>query len=359
MLETSLPYSKESQTAVVIPAYQPSACLVELAQYFCSRRYTVIIVDDGSGSAYAPIWEEISDGAIIIHHPQNCGKGAALKSGFELLIRCMPEISCILTVDADGQHLPADADRVALAAREHPGTLVLGVREFSDQVPLRSRLGNTITRFVFSHISKTKVQDTQTGLRAFDRRLFPHVLEIAGERYEYEMNMLLHCAKENIPMVEVPIQTVYLDEHNSCSHFNSVWDSLRIYRHIIKFASASLLSFLADYLIFLLLSALLPFGTGFLIASNILARVGSALLNYTLNAKLVFQEKRSAKQTLPQYIFLAAGILAGNCLILSFLTDVLGILPGIAKLLTEVLLFIASYTMQSKVIFREKAAARR
>lgn len=357
-MENNLQYTKEIQTAIVIPAYQPSERLVELVKCFCSRRYTIIIVDDGSGNAYSSIWEEISDNAIILHHTKNRGKGAALKSAFTLIVRYLPEINYILTVDADGQHLPSDVDRVAFAAWEHPGALILGSRELSDHVPLRSKLGNSITRFVFSCVSRTKVQDTQTGLRAFDRQLLPLLLEIQGDRYEYEMNVLLYCSREKIPIVEIPIQTVYLDEHNSCSHFDSVRDSFRIYSHIIKFASASMLSFLVDYLLFLLLSALLPSGTVFLVASNIVARIGSAMLNYTLNAKVVFQGKRSVKQTLPQYICLAAGILAGNCVILSLLTNVIGLIPGIAKLLTEILLFIASYTIQSRVIFREKTVAK-
>lgn len=277
-----------------------------------------------------------------------------MKSAFELIIHCIPEINYILTVDADGQHLPPDIERVALAARKHPGTLILGTRSFSGYVPLRSKLGNAITRFVFSLVSKAEVRDTQTGLRAFDRRLFPCALEIEGDRYEYEMNALLYCAERSIPIVEVPIQTVYLDKHNSCSHFNGIRDSLRIYSQIVKFASASLLSFLVDYLLFLLLSVLLPSGTGFLIACNILARTGSAMLNYVLNAKIVFQGKHGAKQTLPKYICLAAGILAGNCAVLSLLANVGGFAPGIAKLLTEALLFITSYTVQSRVIFRER-----
>lgn len=353
---TSLQCSKELQTAVVIPAYQPSPRLVDLVKYLCDCRYTVVIVNDGSGSEYSSVWEEISSEAIIIHHPQNRGKGAALKSAFELIIHCIPEISYILTVDADGQHLPPDIERVALAAVKYPGTLILGTRAFSGSVPLRSKLGNAITRFVFSLVSKTEVRDTQTGLRAFDRRLFTCALEIEGDRYEYEMNALLYCAERKIPIVEVPIQTVYLDKHNSSSHFHGIRDSLRIYSRIVKFASASLLSFLLDYLLFLLLSMLLPLGTGSLIACNVLARTGSAMLNYALNAKIVFQGKHSTKQTLPKYICLAAGILAGNCAVLSLLADVAGLAPGIAKLLTEVLLFIASYIVQSRVIFRQKTA---
>ena len=357
-METSLHYPRKIQTAIVIPAYQPSARLVDLAKYFCGCGYMVIIVDDGSGAAYSPIWKAISDETIIIHHPKNRGKGAALKSAFELIFHGMPEINCILTVDADGQHLPSDVDRVALASWEHPGALILGTRKFSGYVPLRSKLGNSITCFVFSRVSKTKLQDTQTGLRAFDRWLFPHVLKIKGERYEYEMNALLYCAERGIPIVEVPIQTIYLDRSNSCSHFNGIFDSIRIYSQIIKFASASLFSFFADYLLFLILSALLPSGIVYLTVCNILARIVSAMLNYTLNAKIVFRGNQCVRQTLLRYICLAAGILAGNCVILSLLVNITGFPPSAAKLLTEAILFIASYIIQSRVIFREKAACK-
>lgn len=345
---------QKTKIVVVIPAYQPSEYLTELTKSLKGRGYTVIIVDDGSGIEYSDIWEETSNYATILHHAQNRGKGASLKTAFEMISCSMPDADCIVTADADGQHLLLDIERTASYVRTHPGALILGTRDFSGQVPFRSKLGNTVTRFIFYCISKKAVRDTQTGLRAFDRSLLPIMLKTEGNRYEYEMNVLLYCAKEHIPMAEVRIQTVYLDENNSCSHFDRIRDSLRIYGRIAKFASASLISFAADYLGFLIISALLPSGVIFLNIGNVVARIGSAMLNYILNAKVVFDSNSTAGKTLPQYLCLAGGILLGNCTILSFFTNVIGLVPDIAKLITELLLFIVSFAVQTGVIFKDK-----
>ncbi len=355
-METSLQLSKYQDTAVVIPAYQPSDNLISLVDTLSGSGYSVVVVDDGSGGEYEEIWRRLGHCAAIIHHPQNLGKGAALKTAFAYISEWMPHVGCIVTMDADGQHLPEDMEHVALCAWTHPGTLALGSRNFDEDIPLRSKLGNKITRFVFSCVAKTKVQDTQTGLRAFDRSLLDYMLQIDGQRYEYEMNVLLHCREHGVSIQEVPIQTVYLDKENSSSHFDGIKDSFRIYRNILKFASSSFVSFLADYLMFLLLTAIFPTGAIFLVISNVLARLGSATLNYTLNTKAVFLDGRPASQTLPQYAGLALGILAANSLILTLLSDVAGIPPTVAKLATEILLFILSFTVQSQFIFKEHSA---
>ena len=345
------PFTRD-KSVVVIPAYKPSQTLIELTHTLTASKYLIIVVDDGRGSEYAGIWSSLPQEAIIIHHPRNLGKGAALKTAFQFILECMPEAGCIITMDADGQYLPSDMERVALRAWTDPSTLVLGSREFGQDTPLRSKVGNTITKYVFSFIAKTKVQDTQTGLRAFDRSLLEYMLSIDGERYEYEINVLLHCRENGIKIVDVPITTVYLDRKNSCSHFNTLRDSVRIYGRIIKFASSSLLSFLLDYFLFLLLTAVFPTGALYIVICNIVARIGSASLNYSLNRRLVFRDQRSVSKTLPQYILLAAGILAANSVILSFLVSVLGIPVTVSKLITEFVLFILSFIVQSRVIYR-------
>lgn len=82
----------------------------------------------------------------------------------------------------------------------------------------------TVTRFVYRLASGVKVHDTQIGLRAYSCRLLPWMLEVKGNRYEYEMNVLLECPKVDIPTREVPIKTIYLDDNKS-SHFDTVKDS--------------------------------------------------------------------------------------------------------------------------------------
>ena len=184
------------------------------------------------------------------------------------------------------------------------------------------------------------------------------MLAIEGERYEYEMNVLLHCGEYGIPIVEVPIKTVNLDKENSCSHFDGVKDSFRIYKNIAKFASSSLICFAVDYLLFLLLSALLPAGAAFTLVCNIGARMISAVLNYIVNARAVFRDKQPVRQTLPRYAALAAIVLTANSLLLTLLAGPLGIPAFAAKLVTELILFILSFTVQSKFIFKDQNAGK-
>lgn len=340
-------------SVVVIPSYQPSDRLISLVNTLGKSGYYVIVVDDGSNAEYNKIWSSL-DGCIMFHHKHNLGKGGALKTAFEYIRDYMPQVGCIVTMDADGQHLPDDMEHVEMSSWMNPDALILGARSFDREVPLRSKLGNKITRFIFSRISNKKITDTQTGLRAFQRKLLDFMIETEGQRYEYEMNVLLHCNKYRIPILEVPIKTVYLDKDNSCSHFKKFRDSFRIYRNILKFASASFISFLTDYFLFLLLSFLFPKTAMFIVVANIAARLISAALNYTLNTKAVFHDKQSMRKTLPQYILLAGTVLAGNSLILSLLISGMGLAPALAKIITEILLFLFSFFVQSFVIFKTK-----
>ena len=168
-----------------------------------------------------------------------------------------------------------------------------------------------------------------------------------GSGYDYEMNVLLHCKRHGIPLVEVPIQTVYLDEHNSASYFHSLRDSWKV----LKFASVSLISFALDYGLFLLLStATQQFAYG-LLCSNVAARLGSGFFNYQLNRTLVFHSQENQRKTLVEYLLLATGILLANNGILSLFAYGLSLPLWLAKLLTEGSLFLVSLTVQTKVIF--------
>lgn len=342
-------------TMVVIPAYEPTETLLSLASEITAAGYRLLVVDDGSSMACCGIWKKLNGPGIkILHHERNQGKGAALKTAFNY-IKSHPylEVQCVTTMDADGQHLVRDMEQVVFGAYQSPGTLVLGVREFSREVPFKSRMGNRITRTVFALTSGVRVRDTQTGLRAFTADLLERMTGISGTRYEYEMQMLTVCGRERIPIREVPIETIYIDPENSTSHFRPVMDSIRIYGDILRFAASSFVSFLADYtlfLAFLFLTGGMPYS---LLVSNAGARVFSGGLNYFLNAKAVFRDEQPVRKTLPGYVALAAGILAGNTLLLSFLVQVVGISPVVAKILTEAILFVISYLVQSLVVFRK------
>ena len=114
-----------------------------------------------------------------------------------------------MTADSDGQHTVEDVLRMAEDHARDPSGLLLGSRDFSQEhVPPKSRMGNRITSVVFRLLYGCWVGDSQTGLRGCHRDLLPAMIAVPGDRYEYEMNVLIECAAMRVPMRPLPIETV-------------------------------------------------------------------------------------------------------------------------------------------------------
>lgn len=218
--------NENDEIAIVIPAYEPDEKLVTLVDALARDFARIIVVDDGSSAAAGEVFRRIAPSVTLLTHATNRGKGAALKTAFRKVLDDCPAVVGVVTVDADGQHLPADIRRVAAATREHPDRYVIGVRAFSGKVPLRSRFGNAWTRYLFLLLTGVMVYDTQTGLRGLPRALLGEAIRIGGDRYEYEMRALVAAARRRPRPLQLPIETVYI-EGNRTSHFHPLRDSLR------------------------------------------------------------------------------------------------------------------------------------
>lgn len=336
-----------SKYVALIPAYKPTAFLLDLVHRLKSFDFSVVVVDDGSGDEYRAVFSSCEEYATVLYHVFNAGKGSALKTGLTYILQHFNNDAVIVTMDADGQHRVDDALTISQIAEQNPFALVLGSRKLKENVPLRSQFGNTVTRFVYRISTGMKVHDTQTGLRAFDMSLVSKLLEIQGERYEYEMNVLLEFARDKIQIIEHEIETIYID-NNAQSHFDTVKDSLRIYKEILKFSASSFIGFIVDYAAYSLLLL-----TGNLMLANIIARVISASVNFTLNRKFVFRSKGKLIPAAVKYFLLAAAILFGNTLLLEFLVNTCGINQMLAKIITELTFFILSWSIQRLVVFKK------
>lgn len=224
----------QKNRCALIPAYKPGQELITFVDELKDHTFEIIIVDDGSGSEYKKIFEALSEKAIILIQDKNKGKGAALKKGLQYIVKHEAKNCAVVTLDADGQHTIDGAIKVCDAVDRYSNKLIIGSRSFTGKVPMRSRFGNSVTRFIFYLVTGTRIGDTQTGLRGFSMELIPFLLSVDGDRYEYEMNMLLDCVKNEIDIFEVPIETIYLND-NSSSHFNAFSDSFRIYKQIFKY----------------------------------------------------------------------------------------------------------------------------
>ena len=214
----------DSSVAVLIPAYQPGPALVPLVERLREAFAHVVVVDDGSTRG-----REVFDALrgrvdAVLRNERNRGKGASLRAGFAWIAENLPEVAGVVTADADGQHRVEDIVRVAAAVRGHSGGLVLGVRTLGAGVPLRSRFGNFWARFFFWIFTGLSLRDTQTGLRGVPRDILWRMQLYPGERYEYAMQMLADARSHRAAPLQIPIETVYLDE-NSSSHFRPVRDA--------------------------------------------------------------------------------------------------------------------------------------
>lgn len=335
---------------ILIPAYEPDNRLLELIiQLQRCELGPIVVIDDGSGPAYSKIFALVKSlRCTVLTHEANLGKGRALKTGFEHIQKNgLP--GPIITADSDGQHLPHDIQRIyeAVQKQNAPG-IVLGSRRFSGRVPFRSRFGNTVTRSVFALTTGNKVYDTQTGLRGFPLSMLSWLSDIPGERFEYEMNMLLTAHRAGYPITEEYIDTVYLDENKS-SHFRPVADSLRIYYPILLFSTSSMLSALLDFALLFIVH----YFSSSLLLSVVAARLCSSVFNYSMNRRYVFigGNTKRTYQSFPKYFALVLLILLLNYGLLYFYNEKLIIPLLAAKVLTEASIFVFSYWAQRRFVY--------
>ena len=345
-----------------LPAYKPDQSLVRLAHALKAQDASaeILVIDDGSGSTYAPIFAELHlDGAIVQTHPVNRGKGAALRTGIAWAKANRPG-EVIVTADADGQHLPRDIFRVGVrtetAAAAGQRTIILGVRTKPDpnageegtKVPLRSKIGNSATVGFFALATGARVADTQTGLRGFTPQILDWLLQIPGDKYEYEFSMLLRATRADVELVQVPIVKVY-EPGNPTSHFRPLQDSALIYAPLLAFLASSFLTgFLVDAIaLFVLVGMGAP-----LLGAVVGARIISALTNFTVNRIIMHDggSRPSTSSSLVRYATLAVGILAANAALMEALTG-LGASLLVAKILTELILIPVSFAVQRRWVF--------
>jgi dolichol-phosphate mannosyltransferase len=270
------------------------------------------------------------------------------------------DLKGIITVDSDGQHTVEDVGKIASAMSEHPDSLILGARDFNEGgVPWKSRFGNKCTVVALKLFIGGNISDTQTGLRGIPNSLIKRFSTLPGDRFEYETVMLIDAIKSDTDIREVSIKTVYINE-NSETHFHPVKDSLKIYKVILgtffKYILSSLSSFLVDYGIFCAIIAILArlghAKTQSVWIATVIARICSSLFNYTVNKKIVFGSSRGM-ETLLQYYILCLAQMAASAGFVSLMAKG-GFPVQIAKIIVDTILFVVSFKIQNRYIFKKE-----
>ena len=335
----------------VVPSYEPNFVLLDVVKELLEAHFEVVVVNDGSGPNYDEVFERLPKEVNYLINEVNRGKGFALKHGFSFIKDQLNEEAIIVTIDCDGQHKVSDAIKICDECdNNEENGIVLGSRIFDKKSPFKSRFGNFMARTSFLISTHHKIYDTQTGLRAFHSSLLEQLINIKGDRYEYEMNVLLEAARKEIPIKEVKIETIYLN-NNSGTHYSAFKDTMKIFKEVLKFSASSLIGFLVDYTAFTLLTLIPVDWAYWLIACNIIARVISASVNFTINYKLVFKSDAKVWKAILEYAGLAIFILGCNTLFLWLLVEKAGLNQYVAKIIVEVTMFIVSWIIQRLFVF--------
>lgn len=356
-----------SKSLVLIPSLHPDRLLSEYVLELIKKGVQrILVIDDGSGEdrKYRDIFDEIAEHeqCTVLSYPKNHGKGYALKYGFEYIKNNIQAAEYIVTADSDGQHTAEDVFKMLQRLEGHEKSMILGSRSFSDKkIPLRSRFGNKTTSIFFKLLYGKYLPDTQTGLRAFSRNQLEFLIGIPGNRFEYEMNMLIFCAVNKVPFEIVEIETIYIEENKS-SHFRPLQDSMRIYRILFKgffrYTLSSVSSFLIDLGLFTLFNLVLlrPFnlsGHVHLYVAALIARLCSASFNFFVNKSFVFNLSKS-KGAMLKYIILCifSYLVSTNLVIL--LTNEISASNTIMKAIIDSLLYFFNYRIQQSWVFNNK-----
>lgn len=190
----------------LIPAYneaQRIAPVIAAAQ----AHLPVLAVDDGSRDDTALVAE--TAGAKVLRQVPNQGKGAALRAGLRWALA--HGYDAVLTLDADGQHDPAEIPAFLARRAATQADLVIGCRDFS-QMPWTRRVANTLGRWSFSWALGRRVEDNQSGYRLLSRRMAEAVLDSQEHGFEFEVEMIVTCVRAGYALDWVPIRTIYGDQ---------------------------------------------------------------------------------------------------------------------------------------------------
>lgn len=214
--------------AALIPALDCAETIGDVVRGAREHVALVLVVDDGSSDATAV--EARAAGAEVLSHGENRGKGAALVSG----LRYLEERGCshAVSLDGDGQHLPADIPKLLGESRAHPEALVLGARRIESEVAPLNRFGNEFANVWVRIATGRDIGDTQCGLRAYPIAA-TLALRPVGRRFDLETEVLIRAARAGIEIRSVPVRVFYPPPELRRSHYDKVWDTARIVGRVV------------------------------------------------------------------------------------------------------------------------------
>ena len=223
-----------SRISALIPTYNNCRTLQSVVERTLQQLPAVLVVDDGSTDDTAAILRGFGERIRVHRHPQNQGKGAALRHGFQILRSAGCDYA--IAVDSDGQHFPEDIPRFLEKLSQQPGAMLLGSRDMIGVgAPGKSRFGLWFSNRALRFLTGLRLDDSQTGFRAYPLEAISR-LDLQGQRFDLELEVLVKLAWQGVPILSVPIQVSYQPEGGRVTHFRPVRDFMQISLQMARLA---------------------------------------------------------------------------------------------------------------------------
>lgn len=215
------------KVSVLLPSYNEEKNIGNLIKKIRHYVSDIIVVDDGSSDKTGDIASE--EGAFVIRHNTNKGKGASLRDGFAYVKEL--DYDAVIVMDADGQHKPEDIPLFIEAGSKNGDVIIIGDRmQDAAKMPFLRRMTNRFTSFLISKVVHQSVPDSQCGFRLIKKRVLDN-LTLSTSNYDTESEMLIEAARNDYQIISVPITTIYEGQH---SNINPAVDTLRFFRLLLR-----------------------------------------------------------------------------------------------------------------------------
>lgn len=346
----------DNKYVFVIPALNPDEKLLQVIRDIQKvSNNKILVLDDGSAEASGFVFDKITTeflDVVLLKHAVNLGKGAALKTAFNHILTNYHDVEGVVTLDCDGQHSSEDCLKILNELQKNKDSFVLGVREFSRNIPLKSYVGNKVSNLIYRLVLGRKFQDTQTGLRGLSKSFMTSCLKIQSNQFEFETEQLVIASRQDsgINTVEIPIRTIYI-ENNQATSFRPLVDSFRIYFILFRYGTSSLITAAVDFIVFVISLSL---GMS-VIASNLLSRTASIFVQFTLLNQMVFFTKAKVRTFLSFVVYVYLMGIASAWLQIALQDNVGGSEIG-AKISIEFMLFFINFAFLRVFLFQNSAS---
>ena len=357
----------ESNAVIVIPALNPPASFVSYVEALKQEGFqNIIIVNDGSRTDKLPVFFKVKRlGAVVIHHTQNLGQGAALRTGFEYYQEHFQgQTDGVITLNADRQILAADVSKIASSLHNEQAmgsfALVVGTRNLDGKnvSDYDYNMGGVMKLF-YHMLMGVRLNDPLSGVFGIPDIRVQQCLEVEGDGYSYVTSLTMSF--EKIGFVQVPVGYAPYEDGAEPS-FRKIPDTVRIlytiFKKFILYSITSVSASILDVILFGIFTSVTFRGNPMaIIYGTILARVISASVNYLLTKRFVFQFKSVSAQETTKSAGAFFALTAMQCICSALLVSAMKMLLGGSavgiKVLVDAMLFFVSYKIQHKYIFKD------